>query len=263
MPKDQHQSLENVLLAWRRRSQKAQQESLAWNSGDDPILSDAVYRARLRLHHYTTGEIEQAISLLTSLIERELSLPEVKQALGFMLIDEQGEVYEPEGPVEIDPVDLLMLTYPRVFKASGDKIDTLEEAMMLLTLREARANRLGVALKAFYVGSHKRAEDGYREWKETMQRSGCRVGKLPTMRRGILEFTRQIIREDPRITAKGALRKFPDADHKKEVGAYEVYKDGERLYERNSVTGDERFIKEKTIYRYLRTAKNELYPDSI
>jgi hypothetical protein len=55
----------------------------------------------------------------------------------------------------------------------------LEHALMLLTLGEAKANRPGVAIKAFYVGSSLRPEEGYRQFQKQIhgkRRGGRKSG---------------------------------------------------------------------------------------
>jgi hypothetical protein len=152
---------------------------------------------------------------------------------------------------------------------------TLEEALMLLTLHEAKAERFGVAAKAFFVGKSQPFKDGYWKWQRTLGKQGKRQPHA-----AIKKVVEDLVREDPSQTAPQIWSKIPDSEHALRVETndgrlFDVYReygesdgsDGkERLYEvevrRNEGGGLEQESIDSIAYdsyrRYVTNAKNSL-----
>jgi hypothetical protein len=130
-------------------------EAEYWYDGQDPVVCSAVEQVLFHLRllaNLDAQTIRQVVDKLFELLEATKNWPDVSNAA--------------------DAVDHILIVHPtRPWQDLGLK---LEDVLRLVTLHEARANRLGVAVKAFYVAQSQPAQRGYSEWLKILR--GRRTG---------------------------------------------------------------------------------------
>jgi hypothetical protein len=201
----------------RSKATKWAENWRSWYDGDDPVVQSAVRDALSHLGAWTCDdydeeELRNFFQRLDHFFRETKDWGSVQSAAGGGWVQDDPESkprWVPGDLNSLDSVDHLMALWHgrRRFKFDIPP----ETALMLVTLAEAKANRPGVAVKSFFVGKSKPLEEGYALWQERTRRekvAGKRLGKRPTIRQGIFDFTKQLVRSSPGITAKEALRNF-------------------------------------------------------
>jgi hypothetical protein len=132
--------------------------------------------------------LPEYVNKMYEILDQTKDWPAVRELGGSWEYDDDTGSYRDTGaPLDIDVVDHLMairylkdwsVRNKQVWKNKDVELN-LEHALMLLTLGEAKANRPGVAIKAFYVGSSLRPEEGYRQFQKQIhgkRRGGRKSG---------------------------------------------------------------------------------------
>ena len=149
-----------------------------WYKGDDPVVLSVVHNALTRLgqrllSNQNTETFQKVVDKISELLEATKDWPDVRNAGSAFY----GAVGSADFSV-IDAVDHLMaIYYAKPWKNLGIPV---EDLMMLVTLREAKANRPSVAIKAFFVSDSVSMKSGYRKYIEIMsgrQKGGRKSGK--------------------------------------------------------------------------------------
>lgn len=127
-----------------------------WCDGDDPVLQSAIREALRQLGKWSGEDYDaEALKLFFDRMDKVFQETKkwecVKETAG-------GDL------ATLDSVDHLMAIW--FARRQIDFDIPLETALMFLTLREANAQRPGVALKAFYVGRSKTLKEVNEELQE-------------------------------------------------------------------------------------------------
>jgi hypothetical protein len=212
-------------LAKQSRAMRLADNWKSWYDGADPVVrsvvSDALYHLGMLLQPDEDEEtLRKAVDWTYEMLDATKDWIGVQIAAGaYQEPDANGETEWIAGDItSIDAVDHLMAI------SEGTLPLPLEHELMFLTLGEAKANRPGVAVKAFYIGKSQRAEKGYRQWQRTLGRKGKRKPSEAITR--VVEESGQ---ENPGATSRQIWEKFPDlSDIDQE---YRVTMDDGTLYE--------------------------------
>jgi len=216
--------MDSLIAALMPRRQLLEMDWRRWYVGDDPVVRSVVSEAlkHLGLKMFPDEDIEtlrttlpEYVNKMYEILDQTKDWPAVRQLGGSWEYDhDTGSVIDTGAPLDIDVVDHLMaisdlelegwsVRDKQVWKDKYVELN-LEHALMLLTLGEAKANRPGVAIKAFYVGTSLRAEEGYRRWRKQIGTAGKR-SRLA----GIVHQTEIWLDKNPKQTAKELWGKFP------------------------------------------------------
>lgn len=99
--------------------------------------------------------------------------------------------------------------------------------------------------------------DPYRERLIRRNVQPRRAGQAPKRLKGVFAYTLQLVKQNPKISATEAWRSFPESEDAFEIEGFEVYRDGEQLFQVNA-SGNTRSLKFNGFRRYLTEARKKL-----